>query len=144
MARAGHIAPQAPQCITLVRVSTSQPLVASLSQLLKPALHDTPQVPAAQVALPLARRGQALSQRPQWSRLVPRAVSQPLAALLSQLPKPAAQAPRPHMPALHTGVPLEAIHAVPQAPQWAALVRRSTSQPLLGSLSQSAKCSAQV
>jgi hypothetical protein len=40
---------------------------------------------------------------------------------------------------MHTEVPLLVEQAAPQPPQWAALMRRSTSQPFAGLLSQSAK-----
>ncbi len=45
-----HARPHAPQCAVLLRVSTSHPLPALLSQLPKPALHTKPQVLAAQYA----------------------------------------------------------------------------------------------
>jgi hypothetical protein len=50
-----------------------------------------PQAPAEQLAAPLVAL-HAAPQRPQWATLVPRAVSQPLAAMPSQSPKPARQA----------------------------------------------------
>ncbi len=70
------------------------------------------------------------------------AVSQPFAALPSQLPKPTLQAPRPQVPAVQVGeFEFGNEHAMPQpaappAPQCAGLVRVLVSQPLLSMLSQ--------
>jgi hypothetical protein len=92
-----HTVPQAPQFITLLLVRVSQPLAALPSQLAKPALHTSEQVPMAHPDWPLATApvGHTVPQAPQWETLVPVLVSQPLAALPSQSPKPAAHmAPR--------------------------------------------------
>ena len=67
LGRAGHVAPQAPQWVTLDVVFVSQPLVALLSQLPKPAPQVKPQVPEPQVVVALARAGHALPQRPQFA-----------------------------------------------------------------------------
>jgi hypothetical protein len=76
--------------------------------------------------------------------LVRVSVSQPLVGLSSQLPNPAVQAATPHCPIAQTAVALGGLQVRPHAPQCAVLVRVSTSQPLPGSLSQSAKPAAQV
>jgi hypothetical protein len=88
-----HALPHAPQWATLVAVLTSQPLPARPSQLPKPALQlATPQRPALHAGVALAG-AQAIPQPPQWATALVVLVSQPLAALASQLPKPALQAP---------------------------------------------------
>jgi hypothetical protein len=94
-----------------------------------------PQRPAAQVAVPLVLL-QTVLQPPQCVGVL-RLVSQPLAALPSQSPKPEAQA-IPQLPAVHAGVPPDAEHFVPQALQLLISVLRFTSQPLAGLASQSA------
>jgi hypothetical protein len=65
-------------------------------------------------------------------------VSQPFAAMRSQSPKPASQALYEHAPPTHRAVALMGLHALPQAPQWVALVDSEVSQPLVGLRSQSA------
>jgi hypothetical protein len=71
---------------------------------------------------------QTLPQPPQAFTLLVVAVSQPLATLLSQLPKPAA-----HMieqePLEHEAAPFCELHALPHPPQWAVLTAVLTSQP---------------
>ena len=130
--------PQRPQCAALVAKLASQPLLATPSQLPKPAAQlDTAQAPAVQTGVALARL-HARPQPPQWARVVPVFTSQPLAALRSQLPKPAEQV-MPQVPALHVGEPLVALHARPQPPQWRTSLRWSTSHPLLATASQLAK-----
>jgi len=62
-----------------------------------------------------------------------------LVATPSQLPKPALQAPRVHAPATQAAVPPGVTQALLHRPQCATAVRVSTSQPLAGSPSQSAK-----
>ncbi|MBK6533450.1 MAG: hypothetical protein IPF99_28825, partial [Deltaproteobacteria bacterium] len=57
-----HTKPQPPQWVTVVLKSTSHPLAALPSQLPNPALHAMPHVEPAQVAVALARAGQALPQ----------------------------------------------------------------------------------
>ena len=53
--------------------------------------------------------------------MLSRLVSQPLAALPSQLPKPDEHV-MVQVPLVQPGVPLVALHARPQAPQWAMLL----------------------
>src|SRR5512140_3605744 len=50
----------------------------------------------------------------------------------------------PHWPALHVAAPFVELQTVPQAPQWPASPLRFTSQPFVGSLSQSANPGLQV
>ncbi len=92
----------------------------------------------------MARAGQAVPHAPQCETLVRVSASQPLAALLSQSPKPIAQAATAHWPIVQAAVALARSHRRLHAPQWVALARVSTSQPSLGSPLQSAKPAVQV
>ena len=67
-------------------------------------------------------------QEPQCKGSVVVVTSQPLAALLSQSAKPAAQA-IPQTPPLHDAVPLVPLHACPQVPQLARSLLVVVSQP---------------
>jgi hypothetical protein len=87
----------------------------------------------------LAGGAQALPQAPQWATVARVSVSQPLALIASQSPKPALQASS-QRPAAHVPEALGlAAQAIPQAPQCAAAVMVLVSQPLAGSPSQSPK-----
>jgi len=89
---------------------------------------------------------QTWPQPPQLLTFLLVSVSQPLAGpltALSQSEKPPMHVMR-HCELAHDGVPLMAEHTEPQAPQLAASVVVFTSQPLLGSPSQSAKGAVQV
>jgi hypothetical protein len=89
LAPAGHALPQRPQCEVLVCVFASQPFVASLSQLAKPALQVDPQAPDVHVAVALARAGHATPHRPQLATSPASVTSQPLSARRSQSATPA-------------------------------------------------------
>ncbi|MFO0627974.1 MAG: hypothetical protein U0325_20530 [Polyangiales bacterium] len=102
------------------------------------------QAPLAQAGTPLGRAGHARSQPPQCATLLRVSASQPFAALPSQSAKPVAQTLTPQTPAAQRAVPLAGVHARPHPPQWARLSRVSTSQPLVGSPSQSALPAAQA
>ncbi len=142
LAPAGHTLPQVPQWDRLVRVSVSQPLAGLPSQLLKPAVQPAmPHTPALQEGVPLGT-AQTRPQAPQWRTSSASTVSQPLASMPSQSPRPMVQLATPHIPARQVGVAPEAVHATPQRPQWAGLTRTSVSQPLSGLLSQSPNPSA--
>jgi hypothetical protein len=78
---------------------------------------------------------QAFAQEPQFAASEVVAVSQPLLTLPSQLPYPVAQL-MPQTPEAQLGVPWLLLHALPQAPQFAALVLTSASQPLAALPSQ--------
>ena len=137
LGRGAHARPQPPQWATVLVVLTSQPLAAFMSQLAKPVLHvPTPQVPIAHAAVPLAGVAQALPQAPQWASVLARVVSQPLAALLSQLPRPAAHIVTAHVPLLHAFVPPGSVQRVPHALQLFTSVRVLTSQPFIVEPSQ--------
>jgi hypothetical protein len=136
LGRAGQARPQAPQCATLVRGSASQPLAARLSQSRKPPLHARVHCASAHAAVWFIAGMHASPQRPQLVADDRRSVSQPLAALLSQLARPSSHAVVLHTPATQ-GRP--AGQARPHIPQCAALVVVFTSQPFAGIWSQSAK-----
>src|SRR5438045_3572886 len=93
------------------------------------------QAPAVQAAVALAST-HAWPQVPQLASVALRSVSQPLATLLSQLPKPALQAIW-QAPATQLAAPFAVEQALPQAPQLVTLVLVLVSQPLVTSPSQS-------
>jgi hypothetical protein len=131
--------PQAPQLARSVRVFTSQPSLAMALQLAKPALHaPRPQVPSVQVAAAL-RAVHARPQAPQCEGLVRVLVSQPSAAMALQLPKPVMQV-IPQAPAAQDAVAfIPAGQALPQRPQFMALVATLVSQPSAPIMLQSAR-----
>ncbi len=130
--------PHIAQCVAVTRRSVSQPFAALPSQLPKLAMHAMPQTPMAQTGAPPAEL-HALPQRPQCEGLVASGASQPFAGSLSQSPKPMLQAPIAHRPITQAAVALARVHARPHIPHCPAVLRRSTSQPLAGLLSQSPK-----
>jgi hypothetical protein len=121
-----HAIPQPPQCARALCVSTSQPFAALPSQFAKPMLQlAIPHEPIAHE--PVAFAGaHAIPQPPQCARALCVFVSQPLAALPSQLPKPALQLAIPHAPIAHEGVAFATVHALPHAPQLLVSDCRST------------------
>jgi hypothetical protein len=121
--------PQPPQCAIAVFVSVSHPLLASPSQLPKPAPHVNPQTPVAHVDVAFARAGHAIPQPPQFAALVLVFTSQPSNPFPLQLPKPALHA-IPHTRAAHVAVPFAGTaQRVPHAPQCSGLLVMSTSHP---------------
>jgi hypothetical protein len=130
-----HRAPQPPQWFTSPRVSVSQPLVTLPSQLPHPAPHVMPQAPPPHEGAPLTAL-HTFAQRPQCDTELLVLVSQPLAALPSQSPKPALQLATVQAPALHPATPLAAAQPRPHAPQCDTVVRTSVSQPLAALPSQ--------
>jgi len=82
------------------------------------------QRPAAQVAAALAKL-QRLPQTPQFMASVEVAVSQPLVAMLSQLPKPSRQLARVHALALHPATAPGRVHWLPQVRQLLGSLVRS-------------------
>ena len=132
-----HALPHDPQFDALVLVFTSQPLAALMSQSAKPALHAMAHTLFEQEGVPFELL-QIVPQEPQFTALVLVFTSQPFAALMSQLAKPALHA-MAHVPLEHEGVPFVPLQTVPQAPQWVAFVFLFTSQPVCALLSQSAK-----
>lgn len=94
---------QLPQWFVLVVVLVSQPFATLPSQLPKPEEHVIEQLPAEHVGVPLADE-QAAPHPPQLPVLVFVFVSQPFAALPSQLPNPASQPTSWHVPLEHDSV----------------------------------------
>jgi len=106
-------------------------------------LHEVSvQVPVEQLAAPFAFE-QVTPQPPQFA-LVVSSVSQPLAWLLSQLPKPTLHEPTWQVLFEHAAVALGTLHAWPQVPQFAAELVVLVSQPSSPLLLQSAKPVLQV
>lgn len=129
-----QIVPQAPQLL-LVVVEVSQPFAAAPSQLPNPAVQPViTQPPVAHDSLAFAS-AHTEPHEPQLTSVLS-AASQPSSGSPSQLPNPAAQVGL-QAPPTHEVVPLRFVHAPPQAPQFATLVERFDSQPLLGLASQS-------
>lgn len=133
--------PQEPQFDALVFVFVSQPLATLVSQLPKPVLQASEQVPALHVGVAFTVE-HAAPQEPQLPTVVLRFVSQPFAAFESQLPKPAVHV-NVHVPVEHDGVAFAAEQVCPHAPQFDR-VFRLVSHPFDGMPSQSAKPAAQV
>ncbi len=128
--------PQRPQCRVFWFVLISQPLVALASQLAKPAL----QAPSAQaldahVAVALAN-AHTRPQAPQLAVIARRSISHPLAGSPSQSAKPVVHAASAQVPLRQAAVALANVQALPHAPQWATVVVRLTSQPLVAFMSQ--------
>ncbi len=124
--------------MVLMRVSTSHPLAAVVSQSAKPVLHDPiTHAPATHAAVEFEPAVQRVPQRPQLLEFVVVLTSHPLEAMPSQSAKPVRHV-KPHAPAVHVGSALAgAGHAMPHAPQCAGELRVLVSQPLLASESQS-------
>jgi hypothetical protein len=104
---------------------------------MKPLLQDRPQISAEQVGTPLVVPGQTFPHPPQLL-VVLSGVSQPLAAIASQLPKPMLQAARAHEPVEQEALAFANAQAAPHAPQ---LLRLSSgvSQPSAAIASQLSK-----
>ena len=134
LAPAEHEAPHEPQFEGSLLVLTHPP-PQSESGAAQVATH----APAAHTR-PAA---QARPQTPQLALSLRLRTSQPLAALMSQSRKPAAQAVTPHAPPAQAEVALGSEHVRPQAPQWALLVPRLVSQPLPAAPSQSPRPASQ-
>jgi hypothetical protein len=88
----------------------------------------------------LCPEGQALLHAPQCAAVLVVLVSQPLDALLSQLPRPTLQAPTPHAPPAQVCIAtFERLQTAPHPPQFAGSTWVLTSQPFTALLSQFAK-----
>jgi hypothetical protein len=117
-ARLGHALPQAPQCAVALRVSVSQPSLATALQSAKPALQLKPQTLAEQVAREFARLGHTKPQPPQCAVALRVSISQPSAATPLQSAKPVLQL-RPQLPLAHTALALgPSGHTCSHAPQF--------------------------
>src|SRR5207247_1511467 len=137
--------PQLPQLFTSVFVFVSQPSVALLALLsAKPVLHVPEQPPAVQVRAAERLREQTRLQPPQLSGAVVVSDSQPLAALASQLAKPALQT-KPQLPAVQVAVAFaRGGQTMPQPPQLLTSVPVFVSQPLVALPSQLANGATQA
>src|SRR5256885_169086 len=94
--------PQAPQLAASFEKVISQPLVALLSQLPKPALQVIVQPPTAQPATPFAVE-HARAHEPQWVGSMAMLVSQPSFGSALQSPNPALQLAIWQAPSTHCG-----------------------------------------
>jgi hypothetical protein len=132
-----QVVPHAPQLLGEVLVSVSQPFAAMPSQSANGAMQLlTAHVPFEHDTTACGRL-HAVLHAPQWLGSVLRLASHPSAALPSQSPKPDEHAME-HFPPLQLGVPFVPLQAMPHAPQFAALLEVSTSQPFVALPSQSA------
>jgi hypothetical protein len=86
-------------------------------QLLCPDGHAAEHELLTQLVVPPVGGAHGRPHPPQFEGLLRVSVSQPLAALPSQLPKPVLQAAMAQTPAAHVPVALVKVHARPQAPQ---------------------------
>jgi hypothetical protein len=138
----GHALLHVPQ-VTVRSSRASQPFVALPSQSPKPMLQ------LASVHAPLVHAAvafvieQLVVHVPQLPTDELRFVSQPFAAMPSQLPNPGRHVPSTHAPAMHDAPAFANAHCWPQPPQFVALVERSVSQPAIMAL-QSPKPGGQV
>jgi len=120
-------APQAPQLATLVVTLTSQPSSCLLPlQSANPATHEPVHEPPVQPGLATWFAEQTTPQAPQFATLVATLISQPLELERSQSAKPALQDAILQAPFWQLGALLGKLHAVPQPPQFATSVLRST------------------
>lgn len=82
----GQAMPHVPQLAGSVRMSTSQPLPAIMSQSRRPVTHVNPHVAAMHLAVAPAGIGQAVPHMPQSDKVVASATSQPSAGIVLQSP----------------------------------------------------------
>ena len=128
-----HEPPQVPQLVVDVS-AVSQPFESMPSQLPESALQlEIAHVPVEHVAVAFGRE-QPAPHEPQLPSVLS-GVSQPLPALPSQLPQPAAHEAIAHVPVAHVEVAWASEHAVPQPPQLLSVLS-GVSQPFAGFPSQ--------
>jgi hypothetical protein len=96
--------------------------------------HDASQIPELQIGVPPVTAGHTLPHVPQLLAVVS-GVSQPFGRLVSQSPQPVLQL-GVHNDDAQLVVPCAFVHAVPHIPQLLLSVRRETSQPFVGMVSQ--------
>jgi hypothetical protein len=138
-----HACPHAPQCAVVVDVLVSQPFAAKPSQLPKPAAQAMEHAPSAQPGVPFTVE-QARPHPPQCATLVSVLISQPFAAVASQLSRPGSHADTVQAPPAHCSVAKGRLHAAPQAPQLPRLIVRFVSQPFPANPSQLPRPGSQV
>jgi hypothetical protein len=110
-----HTVPHAPQSLTVVCTSVSQPLVGLPSQFPNPAAHVGAQTPLVHAVVPCAL-AQTVPQAPQFCALLARATSHPLVNKPSQLPNPALHV-MAQVPNAQDAVPFVLLHWFPHVPQ---------------------------
>jgi hypothetical protein len=124
-----QVIPHAPQLFASARVSVSQPLAGFMSQSAKPASHiATAHAPIRQAGVAWASV-HARPHAPQWATAAVTSVSQPLAGVASQSPRPVAQPATRHAPVTHAAVALSSMHARSHMPQCVVDVAVSTHRP---------------
>ncbi len=119
-----HTLPHVPQLLVVV-VSVSHP--AADVQSPKPVTQTMSQVPTSQMAVPLTLL-HTVPHAPQWLVFVLVLVSQPLAWLLSQLPRPGRHDATWQVAELQAQFAFRPVHWVPHAPQL-LVVERLVSHP---------------
>jgi hypothetical protein len=131
-----HARPHMPQLSASAAVLDSHPVVGSMSQSAKPALHRS-MAHAPIEHVPSALRGaHARAHTPQWVLLARRSVSQPFAVFMSQSPKPTSQR-NVQRPDSHAAVAFAPpMHVVPHRPQCMGSVSVLVSQPFAAIVSQ--------
>src|SRR5262249_19772946 len=123
-----HAAPQPPQFMGAVLMLSLHPVPLLLRE---PGGDDEqPQVPFVQLGVPFAPQGQTWRHMPQLLAFWFRLVSQPVAGVPLQLPKPVVH-DRTQVPPGHVAVSLLVLQTLPHAPQFEVEVVL-VSQPLLG------------
>ena len=110
-----HTVPHAPQLDRFADVLVSQPFARLVSPFPYPDVQVIPQAPDVHVAAPFDAL-HTVGQVPHCPGVVLRLTSHPLAALLSQSPKPALQLIPQTLPA-QVAVPFVLLHTVVQLPQ---------------------------
>jgi hypothetical protein len=124
-----QVIPHAPQLFVSLRVSVSQPFVGFMSQSAKPVSHvATAHAPIRQAGVAWARV-HVRPQAPQCATEPVTSVSQPLAAIVSQSPRPVAQPATRHTPVTHAAVALSSMHTRSHMPQCVVDVDVSTQRP---------------
>jgi hypothetical protein len=128
-----HGVPQPPQFMRVV-IGVSQPSALAMLQSANPGLQpESWQVPVAQLS-PAPGRSQIMPHAPQFVSVLS-GVSQPLDAVMSQLPNPELHVPRTHEPVEHDSVAFGRSHVVPHELQ-SASVLSIVSQPFASTASQ--------
>jgi hypothetical protein len=125
----GQTLPQIPQLLTLLLVLTSQPFAGLPSQLAKPALQFSTQLPALQVGVALFVP-QMLPQAPQLAVLLVRLASQPSLSRPLQSAQPELQLAMAQVPPSHLGVACGSRQTLPHEPQLLTSEVLLDSQPL--------------
>jgi hypothetical protein len=134
----------APQWLTSSVIDCSQPFALLPSQLAKPVLHASAQVPDEHDGAALAAGMHRVAHVPQLSALRLVSASHPLLRSRSQSAKPDMHESK-QAPAVHVAEALfPAAHERPHAPQLFTLVDVSSSHPSRGSPLQSAYAPLQV